>query len=211
MLVPVYVLVHVVQAALVAPDVLAALLLAQAIVLAHALDAMAALDVVLVVQVDARVDVHILAVLNVPDAADVQLVVVKVALLLVDGIAVVVLMAAQMDAKEHVKANALQPAEDASLVQERVLQDVKVDAQVALDVLADACIRVPVDALLVVTNAVQHVGAVAMVARDVQDVLIRVMANAVDVLAAVKADAIVTVLLLVLVVPDVQLRVMDVM
>ena len=136
---------------------------------------------------------------------------VTVVLLLVDGIAAVVLMVALMGVRVRAKVNVPQPVVGANLVRERVLQDVRVGAQVVLDVIADACIRVPADVLRAVANVVQHVGAVAMVALDVRDVRIRVMANAVDVLAAVKADAIVTVLLLVLVVPDVQLRVMDVM
>ena len=183
-----------VQAALVALDVLAALLLVQVTALAHVLAVQVALDVGLVVQADARADVHILAVLNVPDVADVQLVAVKVVLLHALGV-VVLALGARTDAVEAAKGNVPQRVAGANLVREHVLQVVRVDVLVALDVLAVVCIHVPVDALLVAINVVQHVGAVAMVARDVRDVLIRVMANAVDVLAAVKADVIVTVLL----------------
>ena len=209
MLVLVCVLAHVVQVVLVALDVLAVLLLAQAIALAHALDAMVALDVVLVVQVDARVGAHILAVLNVLDVADVQVAVGKAVLLHVPQVAVLV-RGVQIHVTEGAKVNVLQLAEDVNLALERVPLVVKVDVLVVLDVIVAVCIRVPVDALLVAINVVQHVGAVAMVVLDVQDVLIRVMANAADVLAAVKADVIVTVLLLALDATDALILVRDV-
>lgn len=208
MLVPVCALAHVVQAALVVLDVLAALLLVQVTVLAHVLAVQVALDVVLVAQVGARADVHILVVLNVPDVADVQLVVVKVVLLHVDGIVVVVRIVALLVVVVDVAENALQPAEDVNLAREHVLRVVKVGALVALDVLVDACIHVPVDVLLAVTNVVQRVGAVAMVVLDVQGVLLHVTENVADAPVAAKVGAIATVLLLAPDVMDVRVLVM---
>lgn len=195
MLVPVCVLAHAVQVVLVALDVLAALLLAQAIALVHVLDAMVALDVVLVVQVDARADVHILAVLNVPDVADVQLVVVKVVLLHA-LIVVVLVLGVHQHATEAAKGNVLQRVADANLVQEHAPEVVKADALVVLGARAVVYIRVPVDAPLAVANAVQRVGAVAMVVLDVQGALLHVTADVADVIVVAKVYVIVVALLL---------------
>ena len=209
MLVPVCVLAHVVQAVLVALDVLAALLLAQAIALVHALGVMVALDVVLDAQVDARADVHILAALVVLDAADVQVAVGKAVLLDVPQVAVLV-RGVQIHVTEDAKVNVLQLAEDVNLALEHVPLVVKVGALVVLDVIAAVCIRVLADALLAVANAVQRVGAVAMAVLDAQGVLLHVTENVADALVVVKVGAIATVLVLVQDATDALILVLDV-
>lgn len=209
MLVPVCALVHVVQAALAAPDVQDVLLHVQVTALVHALVVQAVLVVALVVLVAVRVDALILVGLNVPDVADVQLVVVGVVLLGVLQV-VVLVQDAQIHVLEVAKVNALQLVEDVSLVREHVLQVAKAHVLVVLGVTADVCIRVLVDALLAVTNVAMGVQAVVLAVRDAQDVPILVMGNVADALAAVKVVVIVTVLLLVPDAMDVLILVQDV-